>query len=439
MPEWWILLAAFFVALFALIVFRVPFAFAFAAVSIGVAVWFYGWGPGMQTIVLGMDSALTTFGLTALPLFLLMGDILVRSGIATDALADFERLLARVPGRLGILATLGGAGFGMVSGSAMATTAVLGRSILPDMLSRGYNIRFGMGTIMGAGGLAMILPPSIIAVIWGSTAQVPIGPLFIGSIIPGLIMAVSYLILTIVWAKVGAAPADDPAGSRGSLVRRLATATRTIVPLVGLMAIVLGLILLGIATPTESAAVGAIAAVVLAAAFRRLTWRIVTQALMSSAKLTAMMLFIVAGSATYSQLMVASGATSGFVEALTGIGGSEYLVLAMMIAIVLILGTILDEISSLLITIPFFMPVVYAMGWDPVWFGVMNIIALQIGMLSPPFGYSLFIMKGIAPSGTKLKDIYLGALPFVASDCITITIIAAFPALVLWLPSLMLT
>lgn len=460
--EWPLLLGLFLGSLIVLLLLRVPVAVALLGMNLVGVVWFFGWDAGTRQLVLSVQSGLSTFVLSPVPLFILMGEILLVSGLAGRALGAVERSMGRLPGRMGLVTTAGGTLFGILSGSTLANTALLGRTFLPQMIREGYGARFGMGAILASGGLAMIIPPSALAVVWGATAGVAIGPLLIAGLIPGLLMAVNYVILLVGWSWLrsrrlaraegsaasgpqehadpaaweAAATATDPGVGPGG-TEEGSSLIRDVVPLALLVLLVLGLIFFGIATPTESAAVGAVGAVALAAAYRKLSRRTVWLALVASSKVTAMIFFILAGSDVYSRVMSYGGATSGVIGALTGVDAHPIVVLILMQLTVVLLGLFLEQVSIMLVTLPFFMPVVHAMGWDPVWFGIIMLINLQIALVTPPFGMSLFVMKSVAPRTVKLTDVYLSALPFVVADVVTIALIILLPGLVTWLPGLM--
>lgn len=435
--EWWVLLAGFFVALIVLALLRIPIAYALLLLNVVAALYFFGFGPGLRRIVVSLSSAPASFVLLPVPLFILMGEVLMRCGVVDRVLTVVDRLIGRVPARLPMLATASGTLLGILSGSTMANTAVLGKSLLPRMIASGYSRQLSTGSILASGGLAMIIPPSALAVVWGATAGVSVGAILIAGILPGLLMAVNYVIVILVWAHFfGGAPPSEPA-PRIAPVERLKEFVLYVLPLGLIVFLVIGLIFLGVATPSESAALGVAGAVVIAMAYRRATLSALRDSLFSTAKLTSMIFFIVVASGIYSQLMSFSGATSGMVEWLTNLPLAPLGVLIVMQLCVLFLGLFLEQISIMLVTLPFFMPVVASFGWDPVWFGIIMLINLQLAGTTPPFGMLLFVMKGVAPKDVRLTDIYKGALPFVVADFATMGVVMAFPILALWLPAVM--
>lgn len=433
---WYAFLGSFLAILFVLLLLRVPVAFAMLGTgALGALVVYGDVNSALNQIGLSIISGVTTFTFTAIPLFILMGELLFRSNVAQEALDELSIAMKRMPGRLAMVAVGGGAAFGLLSGSTLANTALFGRTLLPDMEKRGYDPRLAVGSILAAGGLAMILPPSALAILWGGVAQVPIGPLLIAGIIPGLMMTLGYVVIILVWSRRGADGEKQDLPSRGLVTALSSGVRRALGP--GLIVVaVLGTIFFGIATPTEAAAIGAVASLVLGLVTRRLTWRALYDSCVGTVRTTTMIFAIVLGSSLYAQLMSFSGATSGLVDAVTGAVSGTVLMLLVIMAVLLVLGAFIDQVSVMLVTAPLFMPIVTTFGWDPVWFSILLLINLQIANTTPPFGMSLFVMKGVAPH-LKMSLLYRSVLPWIVSDLVVITILAIFPSIVLFLPGMM--
>lgn len=434
--EWGTLLVLFLGALMFLLVIKVPVAFALISVTLLASLYFYGFLPGLNLVVLGMYEGLTTFTLVPIPLFLLMGDILFRSGIASAALHALSNMFGRIPGRLGLLTTVSGALFGVLSGSAIANTALLGRTFMSDMRESGYSEGLSIGSVLASGGLAMVIPPSTIVIVWGATAGVSIGPLLIAGIVPGVLMACGYAVIILIWGGLfrGAPRADEAPDV--SARERFGGFMTKVLPLSLIVFLVLGLIFLGVATPTESAALGVVGACALVGLYRKLSWRLFYESSVASARVAGMIFLILAASGGYSQLMSFSGATSGVVGFMTALDIPPLLLLFLIQVTLLFLGIFLEQIAIILVTLPLLMPVVGAMGWDPIWFGIIMLINLQVALTTPPFGMGLFVMKGITPPETRLTTIYKAAMPFVVSDIGVMVLLVSFPFLVTWLPRL---
>lgn len=437
--EWWAFMLLFLAALFVLLALRVPVAIGLLAVGMAAAVWqFGGFSRGMDQVARSAYSSVNSFTLAPIPLFILMGEILFQGGVAKEAINVLNRQLGRLPGRLAILSTLGGALFGLLSGSTLANTALFGSTLLPEMTERGYSRKLGMGSILASGGLAMIIPPSALAVLWGAIAQVPVGPLLIAGIVPGLLMATGYLAIVVVSALRGHAPDASEEAVHIPMRERLGDLFKYVLPLGSIILAVLGMIFLGYATPTESAATGALMAVILVAIYGRLTWRTITETLRRTVGTTTMIFFILVGSTLYSQVMSFSGATGGFVDAMTSEALHWLVALILMQLVLLMLGLFLDQASIMLVTLPLFMPVVAAQGWDPIWFGIIMLINLQIAGTTPPFGLNLFVMKGVVGDEVEMREIYASALPYLGSDVAVMALLIAVPSIVTFLPNMAL-
>ena len=412
----------------------VPVAFAFLALNL-VGAWFiFGGMAGLNLLVLNTTESIGTFILVPIPLFVLMGEILLTTGMATRAIHAIEKAISGVPGRLSLVAIASGTVFASLSGSSIANTAVLGRVLLPDMLRLGYHPTVSIGPILGIGGVAMLIPPSALAVLLGSLAGMPISNLLLAGILPGLLSATLYVsyIVIVCYLRPGLAP---PAPLEKLPLRaRLTPMVRDVLPLMGIVIVVVGSILGGYATPSESAALGCLATLVAAACYRSLNLSVIRQALTGTMRTTAMILIIISGSITFSQILSFSGASRQFVDAVLDVGLGPMVLVAMMLLVALLLGTLMDQVSIMMITLPIFMPLIHAAGIDQIWFGVMMLVALEVGLITPPFGLLLFIMQSVAPEGVTMRHIMISIVPFILLELIGLALIFAFPVIALWLP-----
>jgi tripartite ATP-independent transporter DctM subunit len=413
-------------------------AFGFLAVNIVAALLFLGGEQGLSQLTRNAVQSVTSFSLTPIPFFVLMGEVLFHSGVALKAIDAFSLLIRRVPGRLSVIAIVAGTVFSAISGSTIATTALLGSLMLPTMLERGYDKRLAMGPIMGIGGVDMLIPPSALAVLLGSLAGISISGLLIGGIVPGLILSVLFVGYIILRATLdpSLAPEDKlEAGPAG--VRRWVPFLVHVLPLVLIFGMVVGAMTAGWATPTEAAALGASGTIVAAMLYRSLTWAALMKALMGTVAVSGIILFIIIGATTFSQVLSFSGATNGIVGLVSAQGLSATVIIIGMMAILLFLGCFVDQVSMMLITLPFFMPLVAQLGVDPVWFGVLFLICMQLGLLTPPFGLLLFTMKGVAPPSIAMNDVFQAALPYVWFGLLVLAMVFWFPPLATWLPGLL--
>ena len=414
-----------------------PVAFAFLGVNIVGALVFLGGEAGLAQLARNAVSSLTSFSLVPIPLFLLMGEILFHTGLAYRAIEATNRLISRVPGRLSVVSVAGGTLFSTLSGSSVANTAMLGSTMLPGMLRRGYHPSMAMGPIMATGGIAMLIPPSALAVLLGSLAGISISQLLIAGVIPGLMMAAVFLgyILLRCWMNPALAPArDDETELQGW--ERVRPFLVHVLPLMGIFLVVIGAMLMGWATPTEAAAIGCAASTLAAAAYRSLTLAAMRTALMETMKIAVMILFIIAASSTFSQLLSFSGATRGVLGLVGDLGLGPFEVLLIMLITLLILGAFMDQISMIMVTLPFFVPLANTVGIDLLWLGVLMLICMEISFMTPPFGLLIFVMKGVAPPEIRLGQIYRAAFPFVLLQLAVMALIVAEPGLATWLPEL---
>jgi tripartite ATP-independent transporter DctM subunit len=423
--------------LVAAMVLGLPVAFAFLVLNVIGAVLFLGGEPGLAQLARNAVQSITSFSLTPIPFFVLMGEVLFHTGVALKAIDAFALLIRRVPGRLSVIAIVAGTVFSAISGSTIATTALLGSLMLPTMLARGYDPRMAMGPIMGIGGVDMLIPPSALTVLLGSLAGISIAGLLIGGIVPGLILSLMYVGYIIARAAIDPtlAPEQQQAeeGPRGA-ARWLPFATH-VVPLVLIFALVIGAMTGGLATPTEAAAIGAAGTIAAAALYRSLTWANLMKALTGTVAVSGTILFIIVGATTFSQVLSFSGVVNGLIDVVTGLGLSASALVIAMLLILLFLGCFVDQVSMMLITLPFFMPLVQRYGIEPVWFGVLFLICMQLGLLTPPFGLLLFTMKGVAPRAITMHQIYMASLPYIAMSIVILVLIFFFPMIATWLPA----
>ncbi len=432
--EWYEALALLLGSILALMAIGMPVALAFLAANIIGAWVFMGGERGISQLLNNGFGSLTSFALVPIPLFLLMGEIFFHTGLGGRMFNAIDKLLGKLPGRLSYVTVLGGTGFSTLSGSSMGSTALLGSLMVPEMNKRGYKKHMSIGPILGTGGLAIIIPPSALAVLLATLARIDVGKLLIAGIIPGLILAAFYLATIFAQTKLDpdAAPAYEVTPMTAG--QKLALFLRDVVPMVGVMVLIVAMMVGGIVTPSEAAAFGALGVLILAAVFRCLTWEAMRKSIIGALRVTLMAYLIVFGSATFSQLLAFSGASSGLIRWATGFELDPIAMLLMMFAVLLLLGMFMEQISMMLLTVPIFFPLAASLGFDPIWFGLIMLLALEISFTTPPFGLLLFVMKGVAPAGTTMRDIYMSAIPFILCSLALVALLILFPQLALWLP-----
>ncbi len=462
-----------------LMLFGMPVAFAFFGANVLGTYLFIGGDIGLIFMPMEFHNAIK-FSLAPIALFLLMGEILLQTGVAFRAINAIDRMISRVPGRLSIVAIIGGTPFSTLSGSTIANTATLGSVLLPDMIRRGYHPTISMGPIMAVGGIAMLIPPSALAVLLASLAEQSVAKLLIAGIVPGILMAAFFFAYVIIRCTLNPklAPVDAPdsgvydvpvsvtlslagrrlagfsyeGGWRGPLNRVLPFLVY-ILPLLIIFVVVVGSIFFKIAAPTEAAALGCLASLGACLLFKLLNrtlvisgiegasfgWREIGQALMSTAKINTMILFIIAGSLVFSQALSNSGATSGLLQAVQQLDLTPFVVVLIMVGVLLFLGAFMDQVSMLLLTLPFFLLGSNSMqavfNIDVLWLMVLMLITMEISLLTPPFGLLLYVMKGVAPPNINSGQVVRSAVPFILIELAVLALLIFFPGVATWLPN----
>jgi tripartite ATP-independent transporter DctM subunit len=413
-----------------------PVAFSFLAINL-LGAWVYlGGEAGLVQLARNSVQSVTSFALTPIPLFILMGEVLFHTGLAVKVIDGIERLIREVPGRLAVVAVVAGTVFSAISGSTIATTAMLGSLMLPVMLARGYHPTIAAGPIMAIGAVDMLIPPSALTVLLGSLSGISISKLLIGGIGPGLILSVIFVgyIMLRVKLEPELAPATPLEEFEGW--QKFRPFAQYVLPLVSIFGIVVGAMIAGWATPTECAALGAFATMVLAVLYRSLTIENLLKSLQGTAAISGMILFIIVGATTFSQILSFSGASDGLARLITELGLPPLAVIAGMMLLLIFLGVFVEQVSMMMITLPIFMPIVTQMGVDLVWFGVMFLICMQLGLLMPPHGLLLMTMKGVAPPQVTMLHIFRAVMPFLLISVVVLILVFFVPGVAVWLPGL---
>ena len=432
--EWYWAAVLLFGLSIALMMLGVPVAIAFFGTNIVAALVLMGGGSGIGQVINNGFGAMTNFSLVPIPMFLLMGDLFYYTGLATRCFNAADKLLGNVPGRLAYVTLIGGTAFAGPAGSSMGTCALLGSLMVPEMMRRGYNKYLSIGPIMGIGGLAVIIPPSALTVLLATLGRTDVGDLLIAGIIPGFVLAAMYGVLIWAWVKVDPSAAPAYEAGQVSTSEKIRILFVDVIPMVAVIVFSVVIMLTGWATPTEAAALGALSVVALAACYGTMTWQAFTKSIEASLRVTVMAFLIIFGSATFAQVLAFSGASGGLLKFLLGFDLTSLGMLFMMIGIILFLGCFMDQLSMMLLTAPIFFPLTQQLGFDLTWFGLIMLLALEVGYTTPPFGLLLFVMKGVAPPGTTMRDIYLSAMPFIACVLLLILIIIFYPPIATYLP-----
>jgi tripartite ATP-independent transporter DctM subunit len=416
-----------------------PVAFAMIAVAFGFGYWAFG--PSIiYQFMQKVDAMASNFVLAAVPLFIFMGAMLERAGIAERLFEAIHLWTRRLPGGLAVGTVLMCVVFAASSGVIGATETVVGLLAIPVMLKYKYDKAMISGVICAGGSLGTIIPPSVVVVLLGPVANVSIGDLMFGMLIPGLLLALLYVIyilgLCTIWPEAG--PRIPPSPDEPSFLEKCRISLVALWPPMLLIAAVLGSMLFGIAAPTEAAALGAAGALLLSVIYGDFTLKVLHESLLKTLKVTVMILTILMAGNMFAGVFIAGGGvqtTEAFIQA-ANLG--PWLTLGLFLFICFLAGFILDWVSILLIFIPVFMPIVTKMGFDPVWFCVLFLLIIQTSYLSPPMAPAIFYLRGIAPPEITINHMFRGVVPFITIQVMCLLIVAAFPQLVLWLPSAVL-
>ena len=389
---------------------------------------------GVELVPLSLVSQLQDYVLVAAPLYILLGEALAVSGLGRDLFGAAYRWFNRVPGGLGASAIGSSTVFGAMSGVSISSVAVIGRMAVPEMLERGYRPGFASGAVAASGALAMLIPPSLMFILYSSVTGESIAALFAGGIIPGLLLAALMIAYVTVRAKV--APANAPrTDERFTWSDRLGALLR-ISPALLLILVVLGSIYTGFATPTEAAAVGALAAFgVTGAIYRKLGWANLKQIFVSTGQVTAAVLAIVGAAFVFTQMLVVARVPDAVTRLVVGLDVSPYLIMAGIMLILLVLGCLVDAASLLLVVAPILVPAVTELGFDPIWFGVLLVVNLEMAVITPPVGLNLYTMKSVVPQ-LDLADIFRGIAPYIAIEAVLLAVMIAVPEIATFLPEL---
>lgn len=434
---WWIVLTGGIGMLLALLFLGLPIFVSFLLLN--VAGLLYLIGP--QGFGMFANSIFTTANiaeLAAVPLFILMGELLFRSGAMEVVLDSLDRLVGRIRGRQYVLCIVLSAILGALSGAAMAVAGLLGRSLFPTMRKRGYDLHMSAGTLLGGASLDPIIPPSVLAIIIATLAKVSTGQMLIAGIMPGLMLTGMFLIYVFIRLRLNPALAPDLSAdltdesTRGSAL----VAFLKLLPVSVIFFLVVGLIMLGVATPTESAATGVIGALALARYYGGLSPRMIRECLYSAATVTGMLLIVMCCAAMFSQLLTFSGAVRQLGETVLELSLPPTAMLFVMLAVPFVLFLFLDATSILMVLIPIYLPILAVYGFDPIWFWTLILVVATVGALSPPFGYTLFAFKSAVPD-MPMRDIFKAAWPYVWIITFGIALMAMFPRIVTFLPDLM--
>ncbi|MQM39813.1 C4-dicarboxylate TRAP transporter large permease protein DctM [wastewater metagenome] len=427
-----LVLGMMFLGLLVLLLSGMPLAFVLASLAVFFTLALWGTQALVITVLQTVD-VMTSEILLAIPLYVLMASVLQRSGLIDDLYRAMEVWFRRLPGGLAVgtvaICTLMAAMTGIV-GAAVAAMGILA---LPSMLRRGYDERLALGTICAGGTLGILIPPSVITIVYAATAQVSVGKMFAAGIVPGLILAALYMGYAVLRATLRPDMAPRPDEDPPSMRERVMSLRSLILPTVIVIG-VLGSIYGGIATPTEAAAVGVVGALISAALQRELNLANLRGAAWDTLRVTAMIMWITIGAKAFVSIFTGTGGADFLLTFIQDLEVNRWLVLLAMIGVLVFLGLFLDEIGIILLCVPVFLPVINAMDFDALWFGVLFLITAQMAYITPPFGYTLFYLKGVLPPGIGMETVYRAIIPFLLLQAAALVLFMIFPDIVTWLP-----
>jgi tripartite ATP-independent transporter DctM subunit len=433
--EWYVVLFMMFACLALLMVIGVPVAFCFLFLNIIFGLVYFG-SSGIDQGVLSIYSNLNTFILLPVPLFILMGEVMFHSGIGPVLIRTIDKWIGGIPGRLSLLAVAAGTLFAALTGTSLASVALLGSVLLPEMRKQGYSTEMSVGPILGSGGLAMMIPPSALAVLAAAISEVSVGKTLMAIIVPGLMLGGAIALYIVMRCTLQPSAAPNYAITKIPFKEKISDTIKYVLPQSIVIFLVVGVIFLGIATPSEAAATGAMGTYILALCYRRLSWEVIKKSTIGTFSLSGMLFLILCSSGLFSQIIAFSGVSSGMARFATGLDASPIMIVVAMQIIILVLGAFMDVVSIMMITLPIFMPVVEMLGFDPIWFLVVFLVNIEMAGITPPFGMSLFVLKGISKD-IPMGKIWLASGPFLICDAVVMVLLIIFPDFVLWLPGLM--
>ncbi|WP_370209118.1 TRAP transporter large permease [Pararhodobacter marinus] len=431
MLDWYIPLSVGLALLVALFMTGMPIFLGFLVVIVSGV--FYLMGPaGFGMVIASMYDTGTTASLGTIPLFILLGEILFRSGCVQVLMESIDTLVGRMRGRQYVLSISLSTVLGALSGSAMAVGAMMGRSLLPVMQAKGYETKLSIGTILGGSCLAPVIPPSLLAIIIGTLADVSISSLLLGGVGPGLFLAVLFVAACLLRVRLNPALAPDEEPRIVTSRDRLRAITG-LLPFTLIIFMVIGLIMLGIATPSESAATGVLGGIVTAAWYRKLSFRMLFDSFAEAAKLASVILLILVSAVMFTQLLAFTGAIGGLTRLVTTLDVNAWIMLFLLMLLPFVLCMFIDQLGLMLILIPIYVPILGIYGFDPVWFWVLFLINITLGAITPPFGYVMFALKAAAPQ-VAMRDIFNASWMFVALTLLGMIAMILLPQIVTFLP-----
>lgn len=418
--------------LLALIALRVPMAVAMIAAAVGGIVMLQGWDAALFQVG-AVPFSTTEYGLSVVPLFILMAEFAARSGLARELYAAAAAFVGHWRGGLAIATLLGCAGFATISGSSLATAATIGGVALKEMDRFRYDPRLASGTVASGGTIGILIPPSILMVIYGVMVEQSIGKLFAAGFLPGIMLTGLFIITVVIWTSLRpeAAPRSDRLPFRARL-----HPLKEVWSVLLIFVVVIGGIYGGLFTPTEAAGIGAVATLVVAVVRGKMTGAVFKDSLMAAAVTSSMVFLIVIGSSLFSSFLTVTGMTTALKNLVSGAGVPPLAVLIIILLVYVVLGCFMESLGMVLLTVPVFYPVLIQLGYDPIWFGIILVMVVELGLVTPPVGLNVYVVRGVAPH-IGLGQIFAGIVPFLIAFVLGIVLLIIWPEIALWLPRLL--
>lgn len=432
--EWQFAVIIIFGSLVALMLTGMPIAICFMLINLTGALLVYGWPAGTDQLVLNIFSSLAGFSIAPVPLFILMGEIMFHSGLGGNVIEMVDQWLGRLPGRASLLAVGAGTILSALTGVTIASVSILGSVLVPEMEKRRYHPSMIFGPILSSGCLAVLVPPSGLAVLLAAVGEISVGKVLLAIIGPAILLAVLYATYILIVCSIKPSLAPSYRMPSVPMSQKLSNLGSNMVPVVMIIFSVIGFMILGIATPEEAAASGAIMTLIMAAIQRRLNWLVFKKAVLGSIRITGMIFLVLAGAKGFSQILAYLGATQALSQTVLNLPIPPIFILGVMMAVILMLGCFMESVSIILLTMPIFVPMIVSLGFDPVWFGALSVLNIEIGLITPPFGLSLYVMKAVSPPSTTMGDVIKSVTPFVGLQLVAMALIIIFPVIATWLP-----
>jgi C4-dicarboxylate transporter, DctM subunit len=420
------------VGMFVLFAIGVEISLALGVVGVAGLLYLKGWTTGLGVVGSIAWTNASSFSFIAVPLFVFMSGVLLHSGIGRGLYTAVARWVSFLPGGLAVASIFSCAIFAAISGSSVATAATIGMIAIPEMERRGYYRPLICGSLAAGGTLGILIPPSIPMIIYGVMTETSIGHLYMAGIVPGVVLAVLFAAFVVIYAMLWPERAPRAAEDRGTLREKLRSFYE-VAPVALLIIVVLGSMYVGIVTPTEAAALGSFVSLILAALARKLTWTTLRDAFLSTVRTTSMVMLIIIFASVFSHVIALSGAPKALFDVVVGLGMPRWAFFTAVFAFLLVIAYALEELSVMIILLPILFPLVTGLGFDPIWFGIIMIVWLEIGLITPPVGLNLFVIQGLTPGATA-RDMTYGTTPYVLLMIVLVALLFWVPDLALWLP-----